>query len=117
MVDCYIRLAGEQPHKAASKPALSKARPDFESSIDQSDSGIDCFTKVAERSGNTSEDVRVVRGYSKRAPRQIDARSAVRLPVLSPTVESELSAAMGCQSEGRTVIWIALDRPTQQVER
>src|SRR6516165_4939118 len=117
MVDRNIGLTGEQPHKAASKPALSKAGPDCESSIDQADSGIDLFTKVAERIGYSSEDVRVVRGYSKRAPRQIEARSAVRLPVLGPAVEIELGAAVGCQRKGRTVIRIALDRPPEQVER
>jgi len=110
MVDRNIGLTGEQPQKGTPKPPVGKTGPRDERSIHQAYGGIDVLAKIAEQISAAGEEVRVVCRDSQRAPRQIQPRVTVRLPVIRPAVEIELGMAMRRQSESVTITGIALNR-------
>src|SRR5215469_18344510 len=110
MIDRNIGLTGEQPQKGTPKPPLGQTGPRGERSIHQANGGIDVLAKIAEQIGAADEEVRVVCRDPQSAPRQIQPRVAVRLPVIRPAVKIELGMAMRRQSESGTVTGIALNR-------
>src|SRR6516164_7441146 len=99
MVDCNIGLTGKQPQKGTPKPPVGKTRPRAERSIHQGDRGIDVLAKIAKQIGTAGKKVGVLRRDTQGAPRQIQPRVTVRLPVIRPAVEIELGMAMRRQSE------------------
>jgi hypothetical protein len=61
--------------------------------------------------GYVREDIRVVTGDPKGLPATMNALEAARLGVLGPAIDVKVVVAASCQGQGRTVAWIALDRP------
>ena len=116
MLDRKIGITGKEPEHGAPTPAASKARVEIETTVDQPYGDVDVLTIPCQHEGGWCEYLRVVRGGSKCPSSEIDSRTPVRLTIVRPAVDVELSAQECIQGEGRTVMWIAVDRPSEQVE-
>src|SRR6266851_1327504 len=101
MLDCKIGFTGKQPEHSAPIPAASKARVEIETTVGQPYGDVDVLTVPCQHEGGWCEYLRVVRGGSKCPSSEIDTCTPIRLTVVHPPVDVDLSAQERGQGEGR----------------
>ena len=68
MLDREIGLTGEDPEKAAHKPAAGKARVKRKRPVDQPDHGADVLAEVRQHQGGVGEEAGVILPHLERLP-------------------------------------------------
>src|SRR5215469_8592094 len=116
MLDRDIGSPRPQPQPTASVPSDGEARVKGKRTINQFNGGIDILTKIAEDVSSIVQNTWVVGTCPNRSSRKIDTLASSALGVISPTVTMECIVTMRGQGKRKSVIRIALDGLTKQVE-
>src|SRR6516165_6297197 len=118
MPDPGIRLPSPEPEPAAIYPAVSAARVECESLVDQREGGSDVFAKVPQHVGAFREDVWIAPSVPQQRPlSKLQAIAPSPVLVVCPTVNMNLVMEVRCQTEGGPILRIALQCLSDEVQR
>jgi hypothetical protein len=77
MLDREIGLPRPQPEPPAPLPTTSETRIEFQAAVEQGDGDINFFAEIGECVSSLTEDIRIVAGYLKCPPCEIDTSPAI----------------------------------------